>query len=414
MLINLYRSDSAGEIFMTDLIPTINEINSPPPSSMLLQVPRELKEITASYFGHFHNAWIRQEQEIEYLTKHHPALMQKHKQLFQQNATPSLESFEARESILDKINGEIVTAKINLNETDLNLIDAHITRLPISLFQAKGYVDFWQNLTYLYCSNNRLTALNVQALAALQVLWCSNNQLISLNVQGLARLKELMCTNNQLTTLYVQELTQLKTLYCNDNQLTSLNVQGLMALQKLGCAHNQLTTLNVQRLMALQILGCANNQLTSLNVQGLARLQGLWCEKNPLKTLILTGVHADVKNEHAELERSLLFQQLGQADSSEVRQGIIARLGADYTYENCLKYCPAYAEKLFAFDSANGVYDFTSAALTQASTFLPSFGVNNNSDNLDLREKRDKNEMQLDGVSEESDGEPEFKRACKS
>ncbi len=358
---------------MTDLTSIINEINSPPPSSMLLQAPSELREVIASYFGHFDNAWIRQKQEIDYLTEHHLTLMQEHAQLLQQNSTPSLESLEVRESILDKINGEIVTAKINLNDTKLNLMDAHITRLPISLFQAKGYLDFWQNLTHLYCSNNRLTTLNVQGLAALKLLWCSQNQLTSLNVQGLARLKELLCDNNQLTTLNVQGLAQLKGLYCSDNQLT---------------------TLNVQRLMALQILDCANN---------------------PLKTLILTGVHADVKNKHAELERSLLFQQLSQADSSEVRQGIIARLGADYTYTNYLIYCgPISAAKLFSSDSLNGVYNFASAALTQASTFLPSFGVNNNSDNLDPRRMRDKNEMQLDEVSEESDGEPEFKRARKS
>ena len=260
-------------------------------------------------------------------------------------------------------------------------------------------------LQELSCNNNQLTTLNVQGLTALQQLWCSKNQLATLNAQGLLALQELDCHNNQLTSLDAQGLVALQGLDCSTNQLTTLNVQGLTALQQLWCSKNQLTTLDVQGLVALQQLWCYNNQLTVLNVQGLVALQELDCDKNPLKTLILTGVPANVKNQYAELERSLLFKKLSQTDSIEARRAIIRRLGTDYTPENCAKYLgPVYAEKLFASDSANSVCSFASSALSQASAFLPSFGENR------LKRKRDEDEVGREELSEDSENLPPVKK----
>ena len=131
-------------------------------------------------------------------------------------------------------------------------------------------------------NSNKLIALNVQGLNALQWLVCDWNQLTELNVQGLTALLSLHCYYNQLTELNVQGLTALQKLWCSSNQLTELNVQGLTALQKLWCVNNQLTELNVQGLTALQQLYCWRNQLTALNIQGLSALQALRCNSNQL------------------------------------------------------------------------------------------------------------------------------------
>ena len=47
--------------------------------------------------------------------------------------------------------------------------------------------------------------------------------------------------SNKLTALNVQGLSALEFLYCNENQLTSLNTQGCTALKTLSCGVNQLT-----------------------------------------------------------------------------------------------------------------------------------------------------------------------------
>ena len=321
----------------------------------------------------FEKIQARQQFEMAYLTKHHPVMMKKPEyiQVFQENTTESLQALEAKNATLDEINSEIIRAKINLNKPRLNLMNAHITRLPVALFQEPAYVNFWKNLIHLSCSQNKLTTLNVQKLTKLQQLWCSKNQ------------------------------------------LSTLKVQGLMALGWLSCHNNKLTNLNVQGLVALQWLACDNNQLTILNVQGLATLQRLECESNPLKTLILTGVHANTKNKYAELEKKLLFNKLSQSESSTARQAIIRRLSTDYTYQNCLKYCPIYAAKLFAFDSANSAYHFTSSALSQVSAFLPSFSfgmANHSTENTSLKRKRNEEEVCIESPSDESDNQPDTKK----
>jgi len=149
-----------------------------------------------------------------------------------------------------------------------------------------------KDITYLDCSENQLTSLNVQGLTALQELNCSGNQLTELNMQGLTALQELYCYSNQLTELNMQGLTALQELYCDNNQLTELNMQGLTALQELYCYNNQLTELNMQGLTALQKLYCDNNQLTELNMQGLTALQELYCDSNQLTELNMQGLTA--------------------------------------------------------------------------------------------------------------------------
>ena len=111
--------------------------------------------------------------------------------------------------------------------------------------------------------SNKLTALNVQGLNALEYLSCFNNQLAELNVQSLNALQSLDCCGNQLTELNVQGLNALKDLCCGGNKLTELNVQGLNALQRLDCWYNQLTALNVQGCTALESLDCCSNQLNA-------------------------------------------------------------------------------------------------------------------------------------------------------
>ena len=298
----------------------------------------------------FESIQARQQQEMTYLTKHHP----EYTEVLQGNSMTSLKSLESSNALLDKINSEIITRRININNPILVLSKSHITRLPVMLFQTEPYVNFWKKLTVLHCSNSPLATLDLQKLVALQYLYCYNNQLIRLRVQGLTKLRLLACYNNQLT---------------------ALNVQGLKALQILWCHENQLTALNVQGLTALQILECYGNQLTALNVQGLVMLEKLDCDNNPLTDLNLTGVSASIKDQFTDKEKSLLFTQLRLSTSNTDKLKIIARLGHHYTYENCLYYCPVDTVKSLASDSIAQVYHLASSALSQFSVYLPSARV---------------------------------------
>ena len=108
-------------------------------------------------------------------------------------------------------------------------------------------IQYFTNLTYLSCYNNKLTELDVTQNPALIWLYCSPNQLTELDVTQNPMLEELECYWNKLTELDVTHNPALEYLICYNNQLTELDVTQNPALEYLWCYSNQLTTLDVSR-----------------------------------------------------------------------------------------------------------------------------------------------------------------------
>lgn len=141
------------------------------------------------------------------------------------------------------------------------------------------------NLTYLSCSGNSLTALDVSENSALETLDCGNNQLTSLDLSKNSVLTHLNCHNNNLTTLDVSKNPVLTHLNCSNNNLTILNVSENPALAILYCAGNQLTSLDLSKNSALTDLDCSHNKLTSLDVSKNLALTSFSCYSNQLAVL---------------------------------------------------------------------------------------------------------------------------------
>ena len=141
-------------------------------------------------------------------------------------------------------------------------------------------IEFFPNLTELYCVGNQLTELDMSQNKELQTLDCVVNQLTELDVSQNKKLKKLQCSANQLTELDVRSNTALERLSCKENQLTELDVSNNTALMKLYCGKNQLTELDLSQNSKLIDLDCGNNQLTSLNVDSCAEFIDFGCKGN--------------------------------------------------------------------------------------------------------------------------------------
>ncbi len=105
-------------------------------------------------------------------------------------------------------------------------------------------------LTWLDCSLNQLTELDVSYNTTLKTLDCYSNQLTELDVSHNTALDELYCFSNQLTGLDVSYNTALTWLDCSDNQLTELDVSYNTALKTLYCSSNQINGGNMEALVA--------------------------------------------------------------------------------------------------------------------------------------------------------------------
>lgn len=186
----------------------------------------------------------------------------------------------------EQVNWELTGGIVYLTEENKQAIE-DVTSLNIegkNLTDISG-IEYFTNLTSLYCGNNQLTALPVENLTNLTSLSCFGNQLTALPVENLTQLTSLRCGDNQLTALPVEDLTNLTSLRCSDNQLTELPVESLTNLTSLYCDNNQLTELPVGNLTQLKNLYCGENLLTELDIENLTQLKNLSCYNNQLTSL---------------------------------------------------------------------------------------------------------------------------------
>lgn len=167
-------------------------------------------------------------------------------------------------------------------------------------------IEAFTNVTYLDCSYNTLTSIDVSNCTALTTLHCHSNQLTALNVSSNTNLTDLNCGGNSISTLSVTNNTLLTDLSCYQNQLSSLdvstnvnlihlsffsnsissiNLASNAALTNLGCSSNSLSALDLSSNNLITNLTCAFNTITGLDVSNLAGLTSIECNYNSLTSL---------------------------------------------------------------------------------------------------------------------------------
>ena len=148
-------------------------------------------------------------------------------------------------------------------------------------------IAYFANLKILYCSDNKLTGLDMSGNPALEQLLCYENNLESLNVTKNKKLSKLKCQNNGLKELNLKDNENLTELNCSYNQLTTLDVSKNAKLSILECYNNGMEELNLGDITNLSWLLCAENNLTELDVSKNPYLERLHCRHNKLRRLVI-------------------------------------------------------------------------------------------------------------------------------
>ena len=155
----------------------------------------------------------------------------------------------------------------------LNLSNKGISNL-------KG-IEYFTNLSKLYCQQNSLQALDVSRLTNLEVLYAWGNQLTQIDVTHNRNLSTLALSMNKIARLDLSGNPNLQYLFVNNNQLTEIDVSGLPYLIDFNCSSNALTELDVSHNAYLVFLSCESNSLSSLKLNH-RYLGRLYCAFNPL------------------------------------------------------------------------------------------------------------------------------------
>ena len=184
--------------------------------------------------------------------------------------------------------------------TDLSLSSLHISDLT-------GIQSF-TNLTYLNCSDNDLTTIDLSGMANLTNLFAGSNPLTSINLTGLTQnFGTIDISNNQMTSLVINggtfgvfdcsggTLTALSvngvlcgSLKCNNNQLAALNMSNSI-IHELYCMGNQLTSLDLSNVIIDNTLSCADNQITILDMAN-QNMATFLCSNNLLTSLDVSNM----------------------------------------------------------------------------------------------------------------------------
>jgi Leucine-rich repeat (LRR) protein len=160
-----------------------------------------------------------------------------------------------------KAGGSTVTDEVVIQPYSVTGIPINENTFPDANF--RSYVSSKDTNGDGYLSNSEIAAVEtisiynksiaslegIEFFTALTYLNCSNNQLTSLDLSQNTALSNLDCSRNQLTSLDVSQNTALTTLYCQRNQLTSLDVSHQPSLQNLSCFLNQISLDNMTALV---------------------------------------------------------------------------------------------------------------------------------------------------------------------
>mgnify|MGYP003651471404 FL=1 len=127
-------------------------------------------------------------------------------------------------------------------------------------------VNLNTNLTQLFIQKNQISSIDVSVNSGLQILWCFQNQLSAIDVTNNPSLISLVCNDNNLTSIDTSNNPNLNVFVCNQNQITSLDVSNNVTLNRFECGNNLLSDIDISNNTNLSFFSCEVNQLTALDV----------------------------------------------------------------------------------------------------------------------------------------------------
>ncbi|MFT5983981.1 MAG: hypothetical protein ACI9RM_002439 [Ulvibacter sp.] len=157
-------------------------------------------------------------------------------------------------------------------------------------------IAFFTNLTYLKCTLNYLTSLDLSYNTALTNISYGKTSLTNLDLSANIALTSISCEYMNLTHLDVSANTELAILNCNQTDLNSLDLSANKKLAILNCSYTDLASLDLCANKNLFHLKCDSTQLSSLDLSANTTLNSLDCSNNNLTSLNLKNGNNDISN----------------------------------------------------------------------------------------------------------------------
>ena len=185
----------------------------------------------------------------------------------------------------DTLNGWVLIDTINMIDTlDISGFNGQIDKIT----DLTG-IEYFTNLEYLNCSNNKFDTLDLNKNNKLKHIICTADSIDILMIDSLYSLYKLQCNSNNITTLNLLGNPALTELWCWDNLLDSIDLSNNIYLGDLFCGENNLKSLDLSamQLPGLINLRCQNNIINTLDLTNNPALETLICYNNNLENIFL-------------------------------------------------------------------------------------------------------------------------------
>ncbi len=183
-------------------------------------------------------------------------------------------------------------------------------------------IEYLTQASYLSCSDQYLTELDLSKNTKLKTVDCSSNQIRTLDFSNNTELTTIYCYSNALTSLDVTKNTKLETLSCLSNALESLDVTNNPYLTGLWCDYNKLSAIDLSKNTMLKQLSVDGNMLRKLDVTNNRYLTNISCCWTAVLCLNLDNCiktpTASLFGEVAVLERNINIQSWEGFDISRI------------------------------------------------------------------------------------------------
>ena len=175
--------------------------------------------------------------------------------------------------------GQVLTANI-VNIDSLHLVPPNAAWFGFPLYSGQisdlTGIEGFTSLTYLNCSRNRFSSLDLSQNTALQFLDCSGwynsmgqfiaGNLLNLDLSQNTALTHLICQFNKLSNLDLSQNTLLYKINCSNNSLQLLDLSQNNSLNELNCSGPQILNLDLTQNTALTTLDCSSNLYENLDL----------------------------------------------------------------------------------------------------------------------------------------------------
>jgi len=115
-------------------------------------------------------------------------------------------------------------------------------------------------------------------------------------ISSIGDISSVYCSGLRITAIDLSQCTALKEIYCSNNLFTSVDLSACQTLTRFSCPYNSLTSLDVSKNLQLRNLDVSNGTLNSIDLSNNIKLDSVYLYNNAIPLNVLYNISQQTKS----------------------------------------------------------------------------------------------------------------------